>query len=166
MIKPYDQTSNRNGDLLTRLLVYIRVEEQFTTEGLDTLNMSPHWHDGSEHQITSSKMSSISQQDREEAKQIPFGKFFDINGADNDMVNHFELLKYHSTDTPEPTTLFLFKTNMPNKFYCVWGIDGLHSDWTESDFDDFIGTSFNHIKSIPPKSKDWHQTHYVYELTT
>lgn len=53
LVKPYDQTTNRKGDLITRLLVYIRVDQQFNTESLNTLNMNPHWHDNSGHQLTS-----------------------------------------------------------------------------------------------------------------
>lgn len=52
VVKPYDQTTNRKGDLLTRLLVYILVDEQFKTDGLNTLNMNPHWHDSSGYHVS------------------------------------------------------------------------------------------------------------------
>lgn len=94
--------------------------------------------------------------------QIPFGKFYDINGKDKDLVSHLRLVKYEECEPMEPNYIYLFEDTETGKFYCV------HEPCAampEGAFESFIGNDFKGIKEIKPKSADWYQTHWIYELT-
>lgn len=95
-------------------------------------------------------------------KQIPFGKFFDINGEDKELINNLRLIKFEEVKPMEPDFLYLLEDIETGKHYCVHEPGSVGYDNAR---DNFIGDGYKGIKEIRPKNADWYQTHWIYELT-
>lgn len=95
---------------------------------------------------------------------LPFGKFYDINGLDRDLLPNLRLIKYEEIEPMEPEFLYLFENEKTNKFYCVWEKDMNLSAGTENVIKDFVGKEYKQITPVAPKNSDWYQEVWMYEL--
>ncbi len=94
--------------------------------------------------------------------KIPFGKFFDVNGSDKELVKNLKLIKFEEVEPMEPDYFYLFEDSDTGNHYCVHEPGSFGHD---EELDKFIGTEYKTRNEIKPKNSDWYQTHWIYELT-
>ncbi len=100
--------------------------------------------------------------DNSNISQIPFGKFFDLNGEDKELLKSLILLKFEEFDPMEPDFFYLLEDTETGKYYGVHEPGAANHD---DDFNKFIGAEYKLVKEIKPKNKDWFQTHWIFEYS-